>query len=37
MIRYIDTNILIRIMTNDVPELAQTAIQEIKNSKSNES
>ncbi len=36
MIRYIDTNILIRIMTNDVPELAQTAIQEIKNSKSNE-
>ena len=31
--RYIDTNILVRIMTNDLPELAQTAIQEVKNSK----
>lgn len=33
MIRYVDTNILVRIMTNDVPELAQTAIQEVKSSK----
>ncbi len=36
MTRYVDTNVLIRIMTNDVPTLAQTAIQEIKNSKSKE-
>lgn len=31
--RYIDTNILVRIMTNDLPELTQIAIQEVKNSK----
>jgi len=33
MTRYVDTNVLVRIMTNDVPELTQTAIQEVKNSK----
>jgi predicted nucleic-acid-binding protein len=36
MIRYVDTNILIRIMTNDVPDLAQIAIKEIKGSRSGE-
>ena len=30
MTKYVDTNILIRLMTNDVPSLAQEAIEQIK-------
>ena len=36
MIRYVDTNVLVRIMTNDVPELAQKAISEVRASKPKE-
>ena len=36
MMRYVDTDILVRIMTNDVPNLAQKAIQEIKASRTSE-
>ena len=36
MIRYIDTNILVRLMTNDVPALAQQAINQVKKSRPGE-
>ncbi len=29
MTRYVDTNVLVRLMTNDVPELAHQAIEQI--------
>lgn len=36
MIRYVDTNILVRLMTNDVPVLAQEAIRQVQNSRPGE-
>lgn len=36
MTQYIDTNILVRLMTNDVPTLAKEAIEQIKKSRSGE-
>ncbi len=36
MIRYVDTNILVRLLTNDVPSLAQEAIHQVKKSKPGE-
>jgi predicted nucleic-acid-binding protein len=36
MTRYVDTNILVRIMTNDVPELTKEAIAQVERSRPNE-
>ena len=36
MIRYVDTNILVRLMTNDIPDLAQNAINQINKSRPGE-
>lgn len=36
MNRYVDTNILVRIMTNDVPHLAEQAFDEIQRARSGE-
>ncbi len=36
MIRFVDTNILVRLMTNDVPDLTQKAMNLVQNSKTNE-
>lgn len=36
MIRFVDTNILLRLMTNDVPSLAQKAINLVQDSQTNE-
>ncbi|HEY1645344.1 MAG TPA: PIN domain-containing protein [Candidatus Saccharimonadales bacterium] len=36
MIRYVDTNILVRLMTNDVPALAQEAMHQVQKSKPGE-
>ncbi len=36
MISYVDTNILVRLLTNDVPSLAQEAIHQVKKSKPGE-
>ena len=36
MIRYVDTNILVRLMTNDVPALAQEAMHQVQKSRPGE-